>query len=285
MALTAGTSSGAAGPSAGVDPAGGPAATDLLESPVRRTIVDALANLPTGVDPATGAVVPHPGLRAQDLAERLGLHVTTVRFHLDQLVTAGLLRSHFERRKEAGRPRKLYAIEQGSLTTVTSDQSYRMLSELLVETLSSGADEPAGSPEDAGVRWGRRHVLNGHAGLVGQPPARSPGQWLGKIGQMVDLLREWGYSPEVSTTNAGRTVRVALHDCPFLPLAKDNTAVVCGIHRGLMRGVMEALGEESTEVGLTPFVAPGMCIAALTTGSTFEQPASPNHPPRQGDHS
>lgn len=261
------------------------AGTDLLGSPVRRTIVDTLANLPTGVDPETGTAIPHPGMRAQDLANRLGLHVTTVRFHLDQLVAAGLLRSHFQRRKEAGRPRKLYAIEQGSLGTVTSDQSYRMLSELLVETLSTGDDEMPTTPEEAGARWGRRHVLDGHTGLVGQAPAHSPGQWLGKIGQMVDLLREWGYSPEVSTTNDGRTARVALHDCPFLPLAKDNTAVVCGIHRGLMRGVMEALGEESTDVGLTPFVAPSLCIAALTTSSSFDQPGSPNHPPRQGDHS
>jgi predicted ArsR family transcriptional regulator len=270
VALTASTSSGVG--------------TDLLGSPVRRTIVDTLANLPTSVDPATGAVIPHPGLRAQDLANRLGLHVTTVRFHLDQLVAAGLLRSHFQRRKEAGRPRKLYAIEQGSLGKVTSDQSYRMLSELLVQTLGFREGEAPTTPEEAGLRWGRRHVLDGHAGLVGQRAARSPGQWLGKIGQMVDLLREWGYSPEVSTTNDGRTARVALHDCPFMPLAKDNTAVVCGIHRGLMRGVMEALGEESTEVGLTPFVGPSLCIAALTTTTSFEQPASLNHPPRQGDH-
>ncbi|GAA6525861.1 hypothetical protein IDVR_16570 [Intrasporangium sp. DVR] len=261
------------------------AGTDLLGSPVRRTIVDTLANLPTGVDPETGAVIPHPGLRAQDLANRLGLHVTTVRFHLDQLVSAGLLRSQFQRRKEAGRPRKLYAIEQGSLGRVTSDQSYRLLTELLVQTLSSGGEEMPNTPEEAGARWGRRHVFDGHGGLIGQLPARSPGQWLGKIGQMVDLLREWGYSPEVSTTNDGRTARVALHDCPFLPLAKDNTAVVCGIHRGLIRGVLEALGEDSTEVGLTPFVAPSLCIAALTTNSSFEHPASLNHPPRQGDHS
>ncbi len=175
-------------------------------------------------------------------------------------------------------------IEQGSLGTVTSDQSYRMLSELLVQTLGFGDGEAPTTPEDAGLRWGRRHVLDGHAGLLGQRAASSPGQWLGKIGQMVDLLREWGYSPEVSTTNDGRTARVTLHDCPFMPLAKDNTAVVCGIHRGLMRGVMEALGEESTEVGLTPFVAPSLCIAALTTTTSFERPASLNHPPRQGDH-
>ncbi len=259
------------------------AGTDLLGSPVRRTIVDTLANLPTGLDPQTGAVLPHPGMRAQDLADRLGLHVTTVRFHLDQLVSAGLLRAHFQRRKEAGRPRRLYAIEHGSLGSVTSEQAYRLLTELLVETLRPQSDQLPTTPEEAGARWGRRHVIESHAGLLDQQPARSAGQWLGKIGQMVDLLREWGYSPEVSTTNDGRTARVALHDCPFLPLARDNTAVVCGIHRGLMRGVMEALGEEATEVGLTPFVAPSLCIASLTSNAPFDRPTLRTHTPREGD--
>jgi len=265
-------------------PATAASGTELLGSPVRRTIVDTLANLPTGLDPETGSVIPHPGLRAQDLADRLDLHVTTVRFHLDQLVAAGLLRAHFQRRKEAGRPRKLYAIEQGTLGSVSSDQSYRMLSQLLVETLRPEDDQLPSTPEAAGERWGRRHVHEGHPGLIGQPPSRTAGQWLGKIGQMVDLLREWGYSPEISTTNDGRTVRVALHDCPFMPLAKDNTAVVCGIHRGLMKGVMGELGEESTEVGLTPFVAPSLCVAALTVTAPFEHPLLRIHPPREGDH-
>lgn len=248
------------------------AGLNLLTSTIRRRIVDTLANLPSVVDPLTGTLQPAEGLSAQELAEQFGLHVTTMRFHLDQLVSAGLLTSHFQRREGAGRPRKLYAVERGSLETIAPEQAYRMLSELLVESFSTDEQGRPLTPDEAGARWGRRRVAEEQLQLVDVTPARTAGQWLGKIGQMVDLLKEWGYTPEVSTTNAGRTARVALHDCPFLPLAQDNAAVVCGIHRGLIRGVMESLGEHSTDIGLTPFVTPHLCVAALTAGTPFDAP-------------
>ena len=252
------------------DPDG--AGISVLSSSIRRQIVDTLANLPAIIDPDTGTIHPAEGLSAQELAHQFGLHVTTMRFHLDQLVGAGLLSSHFQRRDGAGRPRKLYAVERGSLETVTPDHAYRMLSELLVESFRTDDEGRALTPDEAGARWGRRRVGEEHLDLLDRVPARTAGQWLGKIGQMVDLLKEWGYTPEVSTSNGGRTARVALHDCPFLPLAEENTAVVCGIHRGLIRGVMESLGEEATDVGLTPFVTPHLCVAALTATTPFDSP-------------
>jgi predicted ArsR family transcriptional regulator len=256
----------------------------VLGSTIRRQIVDTLANLPTVVDPATGSIRPAAGLSAQELAEQFGLHVTTMRFHLDQLVGAGLLTSHFQRREGAGRPRKLYAVERGSLEAVAPDHAYRMLSELLVESFRSDEHGRPLSPDEAGARWGRRRAAEEGIELIDRIPARTAGQWLGKIGQMVDLLKEWGYTPEVSTSNGGRTARVALHDCPFLPLAQENTAVVCGIHRGLIRGVMESLGEASTDVGLTPFVTPHLCVASLTATTPFESPKSRKPDPDKEIH-
>lgn len=247
--------------------------TDLLDSPVRRRIVDTLANL----NPDATRAVPDEGITAQHLAAELGLHVTTVRFHLDQLVAAGLLVAHFQRRKTAGRPRKLYAIERGSLETVPNETSYRMLSQLLVESFRLDEHGNSLSPEEAGARWGRQHAFNGDTSRAEQPPAQTAGQWLGKIGQAVDLLHEWGYTPEVSTAEGGRGAMITLYECPFLELAHENTPVVCGIHRGLLRGVMEAIGEPDVTVGLQPFVTPTSCIAAVTTAHPFTGPGSPAH--------
>lgn len=260
-------------------------AVGLLSSPVRRTIVDTLANLPAHTDLGDRRQVSADGLSAGDLAEHLGLHVTTVRFHLDQLVAAGLLRSHFRKGEGVGRPRKLYTLETGSLDSVSQTHSYQLLSELLVDAFGVGESGRAITPEEAGERWGRRRVAEEGLSAAEVAPARSAGQWLGKIGHMVDLLGDWGYTPEVSTTNAGRTARVSLYECPFIALAHQNTSVVCGIHRGLMRGVLESLGEESTDIGLTPFVGPSLCVAALTATAPFATPAasparaaSPAHP-------
>ncbi|EWT07231.1 transcriptional regulator [Intrasporangium chromatireducens Q5-1] len=253
-----------------------PLGTELLTSSVRRRIVDVLANLPPVRDPHTGAKRPAEGLSARDLADRLHLHVTTMRFHLDQLVAGGLVTSHFMRGGGAGRPRKLYAIAHGSLDRERAEQSFALLSEVLVQSFGVD-DDQSRTPEELGARWARHRVQQEERGDTRTSPARTPGQWLGKIGRMVDILEEWGYTPEVSTTDGGRTARVALHGCPFIDLARDNTALVCGIHRGLMRGVMEELGEEHTQISLTPFVTPHLCVAALTTG-TARGSTSPRTP-------
>ena len=76
----------------------------VLSSDVRRRILEHL-NVVAGQAPP-GAPT---GRSAADLAAYLGLHVTTVRFHLDQLVTGGYLVTAFERTPRVGRPRKLYA--------------------------------------------------------------------------------------------------------------------------------------------------------------------------------
>ena len=45
------------------------------------------------------------------------------------------------------------------------------------------------------------------------------------------MLQEWGYTPEIATTDRGRTAEITLVDCRFLALARENPAVVCGVQR------------------------------------------------------
>ncbi len=75
-----------------------------LSSDVRRRIVEHLNVIADQAAPSAQV-----GRSAAELAAYLGLHVTTVRFHLDQLVTGGYLVTAFERTPRVGRPRKLYA--------------------------------------------------------------------------------------------------------------------------------------------------------------------------------
>ena len=113
---------------------------DVLSSPVRREIMDALANPPH----LTSAGQPNrsTGLTAADLAERLHLHVTTVRFHLDRLEQAGLVASHDERAR-VGRPRRRFTVQPGQLTEVTAPDAYRVLAEVLAASMASGESHDA----------------------------------------------------------------------------------------------------------------------------------------------
>lgn len=240
-------------------------AAALLASPVRRRLVDALAHV--------DAEGRGPGLTAAELAAEVALHVTTVRFHLDQLVAAGLVGAEVRRGGGAGRPRKFYTLAPGSLEDVdprSELEPLRLLSSLLAQTLTEGVSGQSVTPAEAGRRWAVEHV----PAAVGARPADTPGRWLGRVAQMIDVLQEWGYTPELRTSEGGRAAEVTLAHCPFLELARANPAVVCGIHRGLIAGSLEQLGETATRVSLEPFVDPTTCIAHVSTTTPFRTTAS-----------
>jgi predicted ArsR family transcriptional regulator len=217
-------------------------------------------------------------MTAAELGALVGLHVTTVRFHLDQMVAAGIVESAVRREGGAGRPRKVYSLAPGSLDDVDARAEVdhlRLLSGLLAQTLTEGVSGHAVTPAEAGRRWALEHV----PAEPGARPADTPGRWLGKLAQMIDVLQEWGYTPELRTTEGGRAAEVTLEHCPFLDLARANPAVVCGIHRGLIAGSLSQLGETATKVSLEPFVDDTTCLAHVSTTTPFRNAATPKERP------
>lgn len=220
----------------------------LLDSAVRRRIVDELST------------EPDRSLTAAEAAEILGLHTSTARFHLDQLVAGQALSTRSERRG-VGRPRKVYVLAVPTEPTAAErdHKSLQLLSGLLTETFATRLDDQPLTPEQAGEAWARTHV----PADPDAEPSSTAGEWLGRIGGLTDVLNTWGYTPEISTNGQDKAADIRLTHCPFRELAKENPAVVCGIHRGLMRGTMHQLGERDTEVDLVPFAEGNVCIAHL----------------------
>lgn len=243
---------------------------ELLLSPVRRRIVEALDALPPE-SLEQGQPQRSRGLTAAEVGAAVQLHPTSARFHLEQLVGAGVLTAAFHRHG-TGRPRKRYAVSAGQRVPADTDASYRMLAELLTEAVAQQESGGRVSPEEAGARWARQHMraLSPDGPTLSQ--AQTPGQWLAKTGRIVDLLEAWGYRPSVKTEDDGRTATVVLSQCPFLQLAQAHTEVVCAAHLGLLRGALEVLGEPDTDVRLEPFAERGVCRAALTTRAELAPP-------------
>ena len=231
----------------------------VLSSPVRRDILDTLANLPPVPTPEEG-MTRSRGLTAAELGARLHLHVTTVRFHVDQLVGVGLVRAHDER-GQVGRPKRRYTASPGPLPELRRTEPYQMLAEMLVDVLQDGSVETA---EEAGRRWLERHseVLLSD---LSPTPARTRSEWFAKLGLLVDVLDDWGYAPEMTTHDGGHTAELSLHNCPLLELVGSNPDVACGVHRGIIRGGLEVLGEGQVDMSLVPMVQPSVCLARITT--------------------
>lgn len=257
----------------------------LLLSPVRRGIVEQL----TAASPQERA----EGLSAAELGERLDLHATTIRFHVDQMVAARILDSHFVRDGGVGRPSKKYLLHEVPLSEDVGEADgdtegpFAMLAGLLSAVLSK---EEAGqlTPEEAGVRWARQKAAAMHERRDPQEPVdESREGTLGRARDVTRILAEWGYQPEVADEEDGE-VGLTLHDCPFLPLAASHPDVVCGVHRGLLRGALDAVGEPGAKVSLRPFTGPNTCRALLQLAppgpATPVTSTSTSEPPIEGDH-
>lgn len=181
------------------------------------------------------------GLGAQELAERLGLHPNTIRWHLGVLADAGIVSSRVEERSTPGRPRVLYTLASDDADT----ESYRLLGTILHGVVSE-LDDGAARAESSGRAWGRY--------LVERP---APNEQLAEdeaVGRIVELLALHGFRPQAD----GREIR--MRRCPYRELAPG---AVCSVHEGLIRGALDELDAGVTIDRLEAFVEPGVCVATL----------------------
>lgn len=186
---------------------------------------------------------------AQELAAATGLHVTTVRFHLDLLGRAGLVDSHSQPRGTRGRPRTVY-----SAVNHAEAGGYPALTRLLAAHLADTPEARAVRAEQAGIDWAAELSAE-----TDQPPQVGAGEAARTVTR---LFAELGFDPELVGDEADRQIR--LHACPFRDAARANPEVVCSVHLGLLRGTLTRLGAPPTTAQLLPFVEPELCLARLT---------------------
>ncbi|MDN5764167.1 MAG: helix-turn-helix domain-containing protein [Microlunatus sp.] len=191
------------------------------------------------------------------LAEAIGLHLTTTRFHLQVLERAGLVQRTVERGGRAGRPRQLFSAVGGA----DPAQSYRQLAEVLVGALADDADGGGQRAEEAGRRWAAMRL----------PMANL--SWDDGTRRVEALFDRIGFGPHLCDDEHAR--HVELDACPFRDLARAYPQVVCAVHAGLLRGALTRLNVPAAErARLRPFVEAELCIADIPRPADGEDPAS-----------
>jgi predicted ArsR family transcriptional regulator len=189
------------------------------------------------------------------IADTLGVHPNTVRFHLDVLVGDGQVEQVASGRKGPGRPPLMFqAVRQMDRG---GTRHYRLLAEILSTALATERNS-TGKARTAGREWGLRM----------ESPSEGDTRAEDAVDRLVDMLDELGFAPERRATSGDQ--QIGLRHCPFLELAETRTAVVCPIHLGLMRGAMEAWGSPVTVDRLEGFVEPDLCLAHLGAAGAAE---------------
>ncbi len=220
---------------------------------------------------------------AVELASGIGLHSTTVRFHLDALCNEGAIVRTRMNRAGVGRPRTGYRAVEERL-------DYRVLAEVLAMELGQTVEERARRAQHAGQQWADRITVGspGEA-VVGQDVTDTApvGDPLDR-GAMIatEVFERMGFVPELAAASepsaslsadsdqiVGRERIIRLHACPVRDLARAHPEVACGVHLGLLHGLLTkaeaADGQPNTQhpamsARLEPFIEPELCLARVS---------------------
>ena len=211
-------------------------------------------------------------LDAAELAAQMGLHVTTVRFHLDALCSEGVVERTRITCGGVGRPRTGYLAVRDRL-------DYQSLAEILGLELGDTAGKRRRRAEAAGRRWANRiPAESAYECGAGQhvPDSARPRKTLEEEAATVaTVFARMGFSPELTpaaTSTTGNQQTIRLHTCPIRDLARAHPEVACALHRGLLHGLLAnpaATKGHSTaprpdmQAELEPFVEPDLCFARV----------------------
>jgi predicted ArsR family transcriptional regulator len=170
-----------------------------------------------------------------ELAERLGLHPNGVRVHLDRLEAAGLIvRSRAPQAR--GRPRAAWAIAPDALPSGHPPTGFRELGRWLARAIPARPGRLR-EVEAAGREIGRELVpIQGAL-----PPTET----------LESTLVALGFQPRVELTDAGDAT-YCLGNCPYRDAVRENQAVVCTLHRGITRGLLDVLEPRAKLVDFVP---------------------------------
>lgn len=166
----------------------------------------------------------------EELADRLKLHRNGVRLHLERLAEAGLV-ARETTRQARGRPRDMWSIAPDASPGGDPPSGYASLGRWLTQVLARGKTSQR-AVEAAGREIGRGLAPDGGSG--------SPEQQLHQV--FVTL----GFQPRREPEPAGG-LTYRLCNCPYRDAASESQAVVCTLHRGITRGLLDAL-EPSTKL-------------------------------------
>lgn len=199
------------------------------------------------------AAQPEPVSR-DGAAEGVGLPRHTAKFHLDKLVEEGLLDTEFRRLSGrrgpgAGRPTKLYRRSARQVAVTLPQRHYDLAGQVLAEGVDAAAR--AGVPvldavREAAAATGRRLGAQARQRCASAVPTPR---------DVVAALGEHGYEPR---RHEAVTV---LGNCPFHALARDHTALVCGINLSLLTAFLEEFGAPGSRARLDP--APDRCCVTV----------------------
>jgi len=180
------------------------------------------------------ARAPRPLITAE-IADSLSLHANTVRPHLDRMRDVGLVEVHVGGRGDVGRPQHRYSLAADApalgLEPPTMPVLVRMVL-AMAQRLDARPDDAEAVGHDEGAR--RSALYNDHPST---------------LEALVHDLDRLGFDPVVTddprdtVDDNDAAAMVSFGNCPFADLAREHPDLVCGLHKGMVTGLVDELGD------------------------------------------
>lgn len=192
-------------------------------------------------------------MSAVELSDRLELHPSTVRLHLEKLRDAGLVTSAPDRHGTVGRPHLVWSALDPAPSLGLEPDGLRLLTHLLADL---AARDPAAA--DRATEVGR----NRGSGCLGDG---APGAGCRHgLEALVGELARLGFDPAVEDGDGADAAKVvSFTRCPFRELAVAYPDLVCRLHQGLVEGILAEAGG-ATLSGFSTLVDTDPCRAEVS---------------------
>jgi predicted ArsR family transcriptional regulator len=219
-----------------------------LRDPTRRRLYQYIERQPAAVG-------------RDEAAKAVGISRALAAFHLEKLVGVGLLKPEYRRLsgrtgRGAGRTSKLYRRRPELFQVSLPERHYDLLARLLADSMS--APHPPAPGTQPAHEYGRALGVRSRRRLRGTPePARL-------LRCVEDVAEKLGFDPYRDTPE-----RVRLRNCPFDPLSRLYTPLVCGVAQAILAGVVEGLGAD--QLAVSREMHPGRCCGIVSTQDRLEE--------------
>jgi predicted ArsR family transcriptional regulator len=198
-----------------------------LREPARRALYEYVERQPSAVS-------------RDQAAHALGMTRALAAFHLDRLVEVGLLRADYRRLSGrsgpgAGRPAKLYRRSRRQVAFSLPQRDHVLLAELLAAAIAeAGSDSAVAGPAHAtGRSLGSRARRRLRSRVTD-----------GRLADCVaSVLESLGFEPYRAPGG-----ELWARNCPFAPVSRRFTPVVCGVGQALVGGVIDGIGADHLAV-------------------------------------
>jgi predicted ArsR family transcriptional regulator len=205
-----------------------------------------------------------------EAAAAVGISRALAAFHLEKLVDAGLLRPEYRRLggrtgPGAGRTSKLYRRSRRQFEITLPERQYELLARLLAEAAGGGGQ--ASRDSDPAREYGRALGSRARRRIRGRRDSDR------LVSCVEDVLETLGFDPYRNSAD-----EIRLRNCPFDPLSRTYTPLVCGVGQAILRGVVEGVGLASLDVDRE--MQPERCCGVLSARKRETHAGASDETPR-----